>query len=313
MMTFTSKERLELLPEEMRVWFARFYERRRLQLKFPRTSYRVVDFLSYQHQQGFLLTEVSWELLTGYCLDQARRCPNRSTRQHYRSQLRQWLGFLHREGKLSQAFHKELPVRRGGTRSLRRSLTLEQVKEVLEAPDLGTAQGLLTRAVLELAYGSGLRRGELWALNLGDIDLAQGLVTVRTSKNGRGRVLPLTRASQHFLKRYLVEVRPLRCHQHSPEALFLNPEGQRPHRLHWLRALRASFSRPLSFYFHLHLLRHSSATHLLAAGVDVATVQAFLGHLHLSSTQRYTHLSPALLVEVHRRCHPRNLNPLPSR
>jgi site-specific recombinase XerD len=296
-----------MLPEPTLEWYRRFYQQQESRMRYPKPMRRVLDFLAYQHAAGQDFQQLSLQLLMAYCEDHQSRCSNRTTCDQYRSALRLWLRFLYRENQVLRAWHQEVPTRSRGVRLLRQSLSLEQVRQVLQAPDLEQPMGLLLRALLELAYGSAMRRGEMWALDLADVDLQQGLVHVRMSKNGEGRILPLTRPCQHYLTRYLREVRAQHCRARSMDAFFVGARGARLRYGKMLSQLLPSNRGALNFPFHLHLLRHSCATHLLQAGVDVATVRAFLGHRRLSSTQRYTHLTPHDLRKVHTRCHPREL------
>ncbi len=169
------------------------------------------------------------------------------------------------------------------------------------------AQGQPTRAValrdlavLELLYASGLRVGELCGLDLGGVDLAQGIVTV-WGKGGKQRRVPFHAGAGKALATWLEQGRPQLIGPGSASALFLNRRGGRLGTRDVRRIIQAAASRPLN----PHALRHSFATHLLDGGADLRVVQELLGHASVASTQIYTHVSKERLVTSYRASHPR--------
>lgn len=168
-------------------------------------------------------------------------------------------------------------------------------------------------AILELLYGSGIRVGELAALDLVDMNLTEGLVRVR-GKGKKERITPFGGCARRALESYLVFrrenlARPSagRPHVHKDaEALFLNQRGERltvrtVQRMVGRRLGSAARERSLS----PHVLRHSFATHLLDAGADLRAVQELLGHASVATTQIYTHVSLRRLKEAYGKAHPR--------
>ena len=182
------------------------------------------------------------------------------------------------------------------------SLSVEQVRELLRAPDRTTPRGLRDAALLEVAYGCGLRLGELLALDLADLDLSAGWLWVRCGKGGKARQVPLGPQVCAVVRDYLARARPLLVQDPGEQAVWLSsPRGTRLTR----RGPRIAQRYPLSFPFWFHRLRHSYATHLLENGLDLRSIALLLGHADLTSTTRYTQLRPLELQRVHRRCHPR--------
>jgi len=190
-------------------------------------------------------------------------------------------------------------------------LSEDQVRRLIEAPDPGTSIGIRDRAILELLYSTGLRRAELTALDVGDVDLAEGLVHVRSGKGGKARIVPLGARAARALSKYLANVRPLWQRFPGARALFFAAErcGQTGQRLSratiWLVVKRAAKSAGLPSKVAPHALRHAVATHLLRAGADVRHVQELLGHAQVSTTEIYTHVAISDLRAVHARTHPR--------
>ena len=176
---------------------------------------------------------------------------------------------------------------------------------LLDAPDPDSPLGARDRALLELLYATGVRASELTGLDLADIDLAQGLITVM-GKGGRQRVVPMHPAAVRRIRAYLTEGRPHLGRARVDDALFLNRLGTRLTTSGVRRVLdRHLTSVGAEADITPHDLRHTFATHLLEGGADLRTVQELLGHVALSSTQIYTHVSTKHLRDVHKGAHPR--------
>jgi integrase/recombinase XerD len=178
-------------------------------------------------------------------------------------------------------------------------------KLIATPPD--TPRGRRDAAMIELAYGSGLRVSELVALPLADVNLHSGFVRV-TGKGQKTRVVPLNTAAQMRIARYLAEDRPAWLRDPRQRALFLTERGGPMTRQGFWKALR-SYARRADVRLPAgdvspHKLRHSFATHLVEHGADLRAVQAMLGHADISTTQVYTQVSQARMIE-HARKHPR--------
>lgn len=256
-------------------------------------------FLEYQKQQG-----LSWDHFTDALLQDYARQPNYSPCAT--SALRVWLKFLGRRGYLREQDWSEAVPKAPFRRYRRRHVPgHRQVMALFSRLRLETAEDLCLRAVLEMAYGSALRASELVGLDLGDVDLADNTLQVNKAKNRWQRRVPMTRATAHFLERYLREVRPVRHGEFSGTALWLDEKGRRLDR-HWPSDALKEVLLPEETPFTLHCLRHACATRLLEGGADLRSVQVFLGHREIRSTQIYTHVTPFTLTEMFKRCHPRN-------
>ena len=194
-------------------------------------------------------------------------------------------------------------------RPLPKVLKAAEAGRLCELPPLDDAIGIRDRAVLELLYGSGLRVGELCALDVADIDLRYETLRV-TGKGRKERQVPMSDAARIALARYLPEgraelLKPAPSTGMAPTALFLNSRGTRlgPRSVRSLvtKYCRADGLGPLT----PHGLRHSFATHLLDGGADLRAVQELLGHENLATTQIYTHVSTERLRAVYEQSHPR--------
>ena len=214
---------------------------------------------------------------------------------------RSFFDFLEREGQLAHNPAHGVRAPRP-PRDLPQTLDLDQVARLLDIPERDAA-ACRDRAMLELIYSAGLRLAELTALNLGEIDLREGLVRV-TGKGRKTRILPVGRKAITALQRWLRRRAELAAPEES--ALFVGTRGRRiapstvqARTAHW--AKRAG----LPGHVHPHMLRHSFATHMLESSGDLRAVQELLGHADISTTQVYTHLDFQHLAEVYDRAHPR--------
>lgn len=191
------------------------------------------------------------------------------------------------------------------SRALPDVLDTRQVEALLRAPRGEAALAVRDRALLELAYATGLRASELVGLRLEEIDLEERLVRCM-GKRSRERIVPYGEKAHRALHRYLDGARPQLLRDRGERAVFLTRLGRRFTRMGYWKLLRghartAGIDQPVS----PHTLRHSCATHLLEGGCDLRVVQEILGHRSIETTQIYTHLDRSYLREVHTRFHPR--------
>ncbi len=184
-------------------------------------------------------------------------------------------------------------------------LSIQEVKQVLEAPDMESPRGCRDAAMLELLYAAGLRVSELVSLKTGDVNMEMGLVRV-LGKGARERLVPIGRYAQEKVEAYRTRARPLLAKGLRSPFLFLGPGGKPLTRQGFWKILKryaakAGIAKPIK----PHTFRHSFATHLLEGGADLRAVQTMLGHADISTTQIYTHVTRDRLREIHRQYHPR--------
>jgi integrase/recombinase XerC len=219
------------------------------------------------------------------------------------SAIRTFLKYLRVQGLVRRDVGLLVPSPKAETK-LPRFLKIEEMQELVEAPDLSTWLGKRDRALFELLYGSGLRVSEGVGLSLADLDLANGWVKV-LGKGSKERNVPFGSAAREAIESYLA-ARPGNSPQPSGDApLFVNYQGTRLTARSVARILAKHLVRIASAKnLSPHGLRHSFATHLLAAGADLRTIQELLGHARLSTTQRYTHVDLGALLDEYRGAHP---------
>jgi integrase/recombinase XerD len=214
--------------------------------------------------------------------------------------------FLYGEGHASSDFGAVLE---GGFKQPKRlpvTISTTEVSRLLAAPSPTHPAGLRDQAMLELAYGSGLRVSELITLRVSDVDLVRKLVRP-FGKGRKERQVPMSEASCAVLQRYLSHARPALLHGSPPTpALFVTSLGGPLTRGHfWRLVKRYAASAGLPKPVKPHTLRHSFATHLLAGGADVRVIQEMLGHVSIETTQRYTRVDVARLRAAYDKAHPR--------
>jgi integrase/recombinase XerD len=184
-------------------------------------------------------------------------------------------------------------------------LSAENIKRLLEAPDTGKTRGIRDAAMLELLYAAGLRVSELIHLKLQDINTEAGFVRV-FGKGAKERIVPIGRYAQEKIDRYVRESRSLLLKNRTSPYLFVARAGNPMTRQgFWKLLKRYAGQAGIRQNITPHSLRHSFASHLLAGGADLRSVQMMLGHVDISTTQIYTHVSKEHLKKMHRHYHPR--------
>ena len=190
-------------------------------------------------------------------------------------------------------------------RTLPEVLTVAEVQKLLSAPTMDDPLYFRDRAMLEVAYGAGLRVSEWIGLGVRDALLDEGLVRV-FGKGSKERLVPIGRSAIGALAIYVRELRPTLERGGGKGILFLNARGQPLSRMGAWKILQKYVKRAgITKRVYPHTLRHSFATHLLEGGADLRAVQEMLGHADISTTQIYTHVDREYLRQVHRRYHPR--------
>ena len=253
------------------------------------------------------LTAVQREQVVAFMTDLEEKNLKASTIARKLAALRSLYRFLCREGALA-ANPAGAIAAPAVVRSRPRHLPVAQVAQAIEAPFAERFTGVRDRAIMEVFYGSGIRLGELVALNLSALDLEEGTIKV-LGKGRRERIAPIGAKAREALQTYLLRRVEVLLEFDVAEvdagALFLNGRGKRLSRRMVQRVVER-YLRTVSEAESLspHLLRHSFATHLLDAGADLVAVKELLGHATLTTTQVYTEVSLDRLREIYARAHP---------
>ena len=254
--------------------------------------------------------------------------------------IRAFLGDLHKRGNSRSSAARKLAALRTFSRYLRREGVLEsdpaslvgtpkreqrlpahlgeaEVTTLLEMPDTSAPLGRRDRAILELFYASGLRLSELVGVNVDDVNLSSRIVRV-LGKGRKERLVPFNKSAEAAIRAWLKDwsalgARDLGLGRRGSKStkttkipLFLNYTGTRLSTRSVDRIVRKYVAQcSTRFGISPHALRHSFATHLLQRGADLRAIQELLGHARLSTTQRYTHVNSAQLIEAYKKAHPK--------
>ena len=256
--------------------------------------------------------------------------------------IRAFLGGLHKRGNSRSSAARKLAAIRTFGRYLRREGAIEgdpaalvgtpkreqrlpahlaeaEMSRLLDMPNQATPLGRRDRAIMELFYASGLRLSELVGLGLDDVNLSSRVVRV-LGKGGKERIVPFNRTTEGALRDWMKDregivtgipdpgsgIRGREKLRRKAEPLFLNYRGGRLSTRSVDRLVRKYVAAcSARFGISPHALRHSFATHLLERGADLRVIQELLGHARLSTTQRYTHVNSAQLIDAYRKAHPK--------
>lgn len=275
-------------------------------------------FLEYAYGRGVTRTaDLTREILSDFAVYLSRRYKRQGhvrpggrlawiTRVNNLCVVSHFVRYLVREGDLLVDGSSVLAIRRPVWSVVDRAIRHEEMRRLVAAVPTSTPTGLRNRAMLELFYGTGLRRAELRALDIYDVNLHAGEVFVRRGKGGKARVVPIAGQARRWLRRYIETARPELAGSKHELALFVGIFGGRLHAetVGWIvreAGRAAKLERPVS----PHTLRHGYATALVRGGADVRHVQKLLGHANLQTTERYTALDDADLAREYARTHPR--------
>ena len=232
----------------------------------------------------------------------------RTTLARKLSAIRSVFHFLERRGLVQRNPAADISSPKQG-RYIPTHLPVDEMFRLLEGPDRAKPLGLRDLAILEVLYSCGIRVSELSGLNLSSIDFDQRLVKV-LGKGNKERIVPIGRKALGAIQDYMEATLPLRKKaQRDPqdEPLFINFRGGRLTTRSIGRVVKKYASQcGLMTEITPHSLRHTFATHLLDGGADLRSVQELLGHVSLSTTQKYTHVSLEKLMEVYDKAHPRS-------
>jgi integrase/recombinase XerD len=230
------------------------------------------------------------------------------TQQQLIGAVRGWCKWLTREGHIPANPAADLEMPRMPQSLPRTLLSVDQVRQLMSQPDIEGLTGVRERAMLELLYGTGMRRSELMNLQIGDVDLIQATVFIRQGKGRKDRYVPMGQSAKHWVARYAAEVRPMLTPQVQDSkhgwTLFLTDYGE-PYESGRLSWVVATHLRKIGVaQGSCHALRYACATHMLEAGAELRYIQALLGHADISTTQIYTHVAIGKLMAVHAATHP---------
>lgn len=258
------------------------------------------DLEEFSKSAGAELNTIDVIDLRGFVAGQIQAGLDKTTVSRRLSSLRSFFKFLYREGFMKTNPAKLVPNPKLPKR-LPKFLSVDDVFSLVEKPQGIGFLPVRDRAILELLYSSGVRVSELSGINTDDMSLKEALVKIK-GKGRKERIVPIGSKALDAMKSYIIERMLMKSKE---KALFLNRLGKRLTE-RGVRRVVVKYARALALHGSVgpHTLRHSFASHLLQGGADLRVIQELLGHASLSTTQKYTHLDIAHLMDVYDRAHP---------
>ena len=231
------------------------------------------------------------------------------TQNHHLSVVAGFYRYLKQAGYVAHNPTLELEYATAPQRLPRAILNIKEMKKLLRQPDTGSVLGFRDRTIMEVLYSSGIRRNELINLNLEDLDLESGFIMVRQGKGRKDRVVPLGKVACRYLETYINGIRPelmKYCPVSNNKAVFPSRRGERLSK-NCIGAFIAKYARRAGIKQSVspHTFRHSFATHLVRNNAGIRHVQEMLGHVDLTTTQKYIKLTMNDLKAAHSKYHPR--------
>lgn len=289
-------------------------------------NYSPTTISSYSHSltrfAGFLarigqreVTSVTSEQLHDYQRENFYTPTTRGTARSPKTQnqliiaVKNLFNFLQKEGVIHQDPAAELQYAREPKILPRNILTPSEAQHVIEAINPQKAVGHRDRTILEVLYSTGIRKAELLALTVSNVNFEDELLRINDGKGGKDRVVPLTSVACRFLETYIKAIRPqlLRNRQYPfTERLFIS-KWARPLGRSTLDVIITKSAKQAGIKKKVtcHVWRHTCATHLLQNHANLRHLQEILGHRSLATTERYLHVTITELKEAHRSFHPR--------
>jgi len=262
-------------------------------------------YIAFMEQSGIKsIGDISPEMVISYLEARRREGVGANSMNRGLAAIRGFHKFLLAEKLIERNALAHIELAKVGM-SLPGALSRGEMNMILNQPTCGTKSALRDQAMLELMYATGLRVSEMVSLTMGSINWQVGYL-LTMGKGNKERVVPIGKAAYDCLHRYVEDVRPLFLKRGASEVLFLNKSGSGFSRQgFWKLVRKYALMAGLQHKVHPHTFRHSFASHLLAGGADLRSVQMMLGHADISTTQIYTHITRDGLKEIHRRYHPR--------
>ncbi len=235
------------------------------------------------------------------------------TQASYLIPVRRWFVWMKAQAFIDHDPARDIELPKSEDRLPTSTLTAGEMETLLNQPDVTTRLGLRDRTIMETFYSTGIRCGELISLDVYDINYERGIVTIRLGKGGKDRVVPVGTRALSWIEKWTLDIRPDLVTKSSDNALFVSKNGNRLGSNHMSKIVKDYMtSIGITYRGSCHLLRHTAATLMMENGADLRSLQMFLGHARLNTTQIYTHVSIKRLQEVHRKTHPAKPNGKPA-
>ena len=266
----------------------------------------LVQFITFLEKNSVNnLNEVDTAVIFAWLIDLTKKGLSAKSRARHLITVRGLYKFLINEKDVSANPVKNVDIPKIGL-ALPKIMSIKEVENLLDTPDISKPRDLRNCAMMELMYGAGLRVSELILMQLQDINLDANYIRVM-GKGSKERVIPIGSKARAINQKWIKEGRFSLLKKISSPYLFTARAGKPMTRQSFWKIIKKyAFRANLAKNITPHTLRHSFATHLLEGGADLRSVQTMLGHSDISTTQIYTHISREYLMKMHEKYHPRN-------
>jgi len=271
-------------------------------ISYQKDLFYYIDFLKKQGIDA--LSKTTKNDITDFMLQQKEQGISANSISRRLAAIKGFYRFLFRE-RILRADPSSLIDSPKIFKKIPEALSLNEVEDLLNQPDIKDIQGIRDKAILELLYATGMRVSEAVNLKIDNLNLEIGFLRC-IGKGNKERIIPFGKKAKAIIKRYLEISRPKLLKGKTSPFLFLNRFGQKISRQSlWKIIKKYAKSARIKKPIRPHILRHSFATHLLERGADLRSVQEMLGHSNISTTQIYTHINKDRLKTIHKLFHPR--------
>jgi integrase/recombinase XerD len=266
----------------------------------------IAQYISFLEKNRITnLNDVDTAVMLAWLIDLAKKGLSSKSRARHLVTIRGLYKFLVNEKIVFKNPVKNVDIPKTGL-ALPKVMTIDEVTNLLDAPDIRKPREMRNSAMMEIMYGAGLRVSELISMRLQDINLDANFVRVM-GKGSKERVIPIGSPARTITQKWIKEGRPFLLKTISTPYLFVARAGKPMTRQSFWKIIKKyALISNISKNITPHTLRHSFATHLLEGGADLRSVQTMLGHSDISTTQIYTHISKEYLIKMHQKFHPRN-------
>lgn len=315
-MNDAAKHKLELLRQRFLEWLEAVNYAPKTRVNYARDVRELLDWLGRETELK-TIAEVTSAHIQQYQLalfqqmqpenEVAKKTLSLGAQANKLAAVRKFFHWLLAEGLLAYNPTAALEFPKRPRPLPRNVLTPEEARRLIESTPTVKPRDIRDRALIELLYATGIRRAELIALTLYDLDLKAATLRIEHGKGDATRIVPLTQSAAAALRLYLQEARGVYARHATQTRLFVSSRSGGPLDADDIvRIVRKAATRArIAKHITPHTLRHSIATHLLAGQADIRQIQKLLGHRRLTSTEIYTHVEIGDLQEVIARCHPR--------
>ncbi len=262
-------------------------------------------FFNFLNKYNLRASEADENVILNFIKTESKRGNSQATQSHIISVLKSFYKFLLIDEKVDVNPVSQIAYPRRW-KTLPKYLSIDEVSQLLELPDLNTKLGIRDKAILELMYATGLRISEVVNLKLENIYFEESFLRI-LGKGNKERIVPFGKIALKHIKEYLQKSRPQLLKKGASDFVFLNRSGNKLTRQGLWKVIKGygkkiGISKKLS----PHVLRHSFATHLVEKGADLRSIQMMLGHSNITTTEIYTYIARERVKKIYDEFHPRS-------